>query len=101
MKKIDVTDIIIEGLDTPYNMKSSLVEVLFNPDQKLNAVELLKRDEIAKKILDCNKDYILLESEEFNQLKRSFDMINSFTRHDVEFVKRILNVEDVEVDVIE
>jgi len=107
MMKIDLRNYSVEvpGLDEEgnpkvyyqeYDVKMSLVTCIMHPDLKLSAVELLERDEIARKIRDST-DEILLEDAEFQILRSSFDIIKGLTQNDVELVKRVFDANQVEV----
>jgi len=79
-----------------YDVKTSLITCIMHPDLELKAVELLQRDEIARKIRDST-DEVLIEDAEFGILKSSFDIIKGLTQNDVELVKRVFNADQVEV----
>lgn len=99
MKKIIVSTYKVklsDGKEVEYDAKASLIEVLFDKRQQINSVELIKRDILAEKILSCGEE-ILLENEDYDKIKKSLDSIVGLTRQDVEFVKMINNVEDVQV----
>ncbi len=99
MKKIPVTDYMIsqDGKELPYPVREALAEVLFHPAIKIMALELLKRDDLARKILACEDEFLLLEDAEYAKVKDAVNKVDSFTRNDVEFVNRVLNAETVEV----
>ena len=99
MKKIPVTDytVSINGQDQTYPMREALAEVLFHPAIKIMALDLLKRDDLARKILACEDEYLLLEDAEYDKVREAVGKVDSFTRNDVEFVNRVLNAETVEV----
>ncbi len=86
-----------EKVELPYNIKDSLVMILMHPELKLGAVDLLKREEIGKKILDSKENELLLEEEDWSKLKSAFETIKGFTQNDVELVKRVLNAPQVDV----
>ena len=104
MKKLVLSDYRVEinGTDgtktIPYHVRSAVVELLFNPELKLGAVELLKRDDLGKKILK-EKDFILLEKPEYDQIKSACEFAKGFSKNDVELVRRILEAEEVDVEV--
>lgn len=99
MKKIPVIDytVSINGQDQTYPMREALAEVLFHPAIKIVALELLKRDDLARKILACEDEFLLLEDAEYGKVKEAVSRVDTFTRNDVEFVRRVLNAETVEV----
>ena len=84
-------------ISAPYEVRESIVEILFHPELRLNATDLLKTNELAKKILGCKKDYVLLEEEEYQRLLDACNKIQGFGRNEVELVQRILDAKEVEV----
>lgn len=99
MKKIPMTDylVMINGQDQAYPMREALAEVLFHPALKIVALDLLKRDDLARKILSGKDNTMLLEETEYSLIKDAVGKVDSFTRNDVEFVKRVLEAQTVEV----
>jgi hypothetical protein len=99
MRKIDVTDYIvsINGEGQPYPMREALAEVLFHPALKIQALDLLKRDDLARKILDTEPPDLLLEEAEYSLIRAAVDKVDTFTRNDVEFVKRVTSAPTIEV----
>lgn len=79
-----------------YDVKTSLVTCCMHPDLQLGASELLKRDEVARKIRDSEFE-VLLEDSDFAILRSSFDVIKGLTQNDVELVKRVFSAGQIEV----
>ncbi len=88
---------VIEG-EWPYPVKDTILNLMFNKDLQLTGAELVKQNMLAVKLESCKEDEIILEDEEYNRIKRSFDVYKGFNRNDVELVTRINNAEAVEVD---
>jgi len=82
----------------PFNMKDSAINVLFIPQLRLNGVELLKANVLGQKILACEGDEILLEDAEWQRLSAAITATQGLGRMEVEFVTRINNAEEVEVE---
>jgi hypothetical protein len=80
-----------------YDVKESLVELLFSPTMKLGGTQLLKSQQVAEKILDA-EDSVLLEDEEYNLIQKSVENFQGFGRREVELVKRVLEAEKVDVN---
>lgn len=99
MKKIPVTDyaVSINGKDQTYPMREALAEVLFHPALKITALDLLKRDDLARKILSASSQDLLLEETEYSLIRAAVEKVDTFTRNDVEFVNRIMKAETVAV----
>jgi len=85
-------------IDVPYDVKNSMIEILFSRDLQLSAREALNRDDLARKIRDCANGSILLEEADYSKLEKAVDTIKGFGRADVEFVRRVLDAKRVEVD---
>ena len=105
MRKIDLTEYQVladEGEDEeekflPYRVKKSLVNIMFNPALQLNGEELLARNDLARKIRSADSD-ILLEDSEWGQLVSAINTVRGLGEHDVEFARRILKAEVIEVE---
>jgi len=98
---VDVPDQMNQGqlmkAELPYQVKTSLLNLMFIPDLQLNGAELVKQNVLAMKLETCKEDEILLEDEEYNRIKRAIDTFKGFGRNDVELVTRINEAEVVEV----
>ena len=104
MRKLLLNDYQVEAknekgelAEVPYQVKRSLVAVLFAPELRLDAVELLERDKLANKINDAIDGYVLLEDAEYSKLESAIKTVRGLGRNEVELVKRILGAEKVEV----
>jgi len=100
--KVDTQDKMNPGqlikAELPYQVKTSLLNLMFIPDLQLNGAELVKQNVLAMKLEQCKEDEILLEDEEYNRIKRAIDTFKGFGRNDVELVTRINEAEVVEVE---
>ena len=103
MKKINLKNYTVSitrptGIkeDVPYQVKDSIIELLYAPTLKLNGVQLLKQQQLVNKIHAAEND-ILLETEEYENLTKAINIIEGFGKNDVELVNRILNAEEVKV----
>jgi hypothetical protein len=89
----------VKDKELPYDVKGSLIEILFAKDnQQLPVREAMARDKICKRIEDCESDTILLEDAEWEKLKSSAEKLSFVGRNDVELVSRILDCPEVVVD---
>jgi len=99
--KVDVPDQVNPGklikTEFPYQVKDSILNLMFIPALQLNGAELVKQNVLAMKLEQCKEDEILLEDEEYNRIKRAIDTFKGFGRNDVELVTRINKAEVVEV----
>lgn len=82
---------------TDYDVRNSLMEILFHPGLELRAKDVLDRDVLARKIKDWPDKELLLEEEEYKKVVAAIEVLRGLTRHDVEFVRRVLNALQVEV----
>ena len=87
----------IEG-EWPYNVKDSILNLLFIQNLQLTSAELVKQNVLAMKLESCKEDVILLEDEEWARIKRAVDTFKGFDRNAVELVTRINDAEVVEVE---
>jgi hypothetical protein len=107
MRKLDVSDYPCEVLRAtpenpegvlitePYEVKKSIVGVMFS-QERLDAHELLERDDLAKKVLSSN-GFILLEEAEYIRIKAAFEAFRGFRRIDVDLVRRVMNAPEIKV----
>lgn len=103
MRKINIADYEVdvmtatgEAKKVKYGVKSSIVELLFNPALKLNAVQLLKQNDLAEKIM-VSADELLVEDEEYARIRQAVDTVTGLGRNDVGLVQRILDAQQVQV----
>ncbi len=80
-----------------YNVRDSIIEILFHPDLQLGARAVLDRDAFARKIKDWPDNDLLLEEEEYKKVVAALEVLRGLARRDVEFIKRVLNAPQVEV----
>jgi hypothetical protein len=109
MRQINLEDYVLEVKTQPsgdgiagtkevkYDVRGSLIEVLFAPELQLNAREILDRDDLARKIKDCRDNNLLLEEAEYEKIKGAVETVRGMGRNEVEFIRRILKAEKVEV----
>lgn len=103
MRKINTTTYKVtvrigntETREVDYGVKDSIIEMLFGQGLKLTAVELLKQNKLAGKVAEAG-DELLLEEEEYTRVKSALEVLAGLGKNDIEFVKRILEAETVEV----
>ena len=86
-------------IELPYPVKNSMIEALLSRDLGLSAREVLDREDLARRIRDCPDGTILLiEEEEYKKLVSAIDTIKGWCRTDMEFLKRITEAPEVEVE---
>lgn len=94
MRKIVVSDYVVDG--STYEVKRSLITILFHPERKLDAYGALKANKIAEKI-DAAADEVLLEDAEYEQLIEGLKVTTGYVRTDIPFIERVLNAPEVKV----
>lgn len=92
MTKYDVLD------GKHFDVRASLVNILFA--EKLGALEVLKRGEIAKAVEEEPSDTLLLEDADYEILKGAVSKFPEYGRPHVEFVRRVLEAEKVKVTAV-
>ena len=102
MRKINLKDYTVE-VRTPqgveqvnYEVKTSIINLLFHPDLKLNAVALLEQNKLAEKIL-ATEHKIMVEEAEYSKIKQAVNVITGLGKNDVELVQRVLWAEEISV----
>jgi hypothetical protein len=101
MRKLDlrdynVTQKVMGGdgepveVTSPYNVKDSVINVMFFPALKLQGAALVRQNILAMKIEQA-EDEVMLEEEEYERVKAAVEAYPAQSRADVEFVDRILN----------
>lgn len=106
MRKIVTSDYKVKArslesgdiIDAPYSVKESLVSVLFLPELQLSAVALLEQNKLANKIHDSKDGVVLLEDSEYERVEKAIKTVKGLGKNDVEFVRRILEAETVDVE---
>lgn len=109
MRKIDLSEIkhtIVDenGIEVsmPYDVKKVLEGVMLATgpmtQQRLSMVEVLRNARITQKILASKDGFVLLEENEYQLLKKSFDAFRGFGKADVEVCQRVTDAETVSVE---
>jgi hypothetical protein len=94
MRKIDLKPYQWEKTD--YKVVDVLTALLFNPDLKLAARDLIAQDALAKKI-ETSGESVILEEADYQKVKRAVETIKGWQRGDIEFVTRILDAPEIPV----
>jgi len=102
-KKIDLSQYATvlkdeNGEPQMFDVRSSLVNVLFHPNLKLGAVEILERDELRKDIQNEETDTLLVTPEDWEKLRAGVECIEGFGQNDVGFIRRVLEAPEVTVE---
>lgn len=94
MRKIDLKDYQDDG--KAYPVKQTITLLLFNPDLRLVARDLISQDALARKIEESDSS-VLLEETEYQKVKLAVETAKGWQRGDLEFVRRILEAPEVPV----
>lgn len=104
MKKINLKNYTVEGLTpqgetvvAPYDIKASIINIVLSKDLRLNGAELLEANKVAMQVDKCEDDEILLEEVTHAVIVKAVNTVRGLAKRDVEFVRRILEAETVEV----
>jgi hypothetical protein len=73
-----------------YNVKDSVLNIMFLPDLRLQGAELVRQNVLAIKI-EQSGDEVMLEEEEYQRVKKAAENYKAQGRADVELIDRILN----------
>jgi len=87
-----------KDVELAYPVKNSMVDALLSRELGLSAREALGREDLARRIKGCSDGAILIEEEEYKKLVVAIDTIKGWCRTDIEFLKRILEAPEVEVE---
>jgi len=102
MRKLDLRDYQVthktvnpitgkaEEITYPFQVKDSLLNVLFLPSLKLMGAALVRQNILAMKIERAGDD-VMLEEEEYQRLKTAVENYPARSRADVTLVDRVLN----------
>jgi len=75
----------------PFNVKDSILNILFNPALGLQGAAMVKQNVLAIKIEQA-EDEVLLEEEEYQRVLRAATEYKGQSRADVPLIDRILNL---------
>ena len=80
----------------PYDVKGSIVSLLFSGHLNLGYRQLLEHEHIAQKI-EASNSLVLLEETEYREVLNAVETFTGYGRPDVEFISRITEAPEVEV----
>jgi len=101
--KIDLTNykIVIGEDEVGFNVRTSLVAALFHPGLELTALTTRRNDKIAVKVEECKDDHLILNDEDYGIILNAVDTFTGYDRNAVEFIRRVQEAEEIEVEVKE
>ena len=96
MRKIDVSP--YQTANGSFNVRASLVSILFMED-RLPPREVLARDTIAHRVETTESDTLLLEESDYSKFVSGLNAsdLKPFGREVVEFIRRVLDAPEVDV----
>ncbi len=80
----------VQEFTLPYNVKDSILNILFLPSLKLQGAMLVKQNVLAMKIEQAGAE-IMLEEEEYQRVLAAANAYQAQSRADVQLIDRILN----------
>ncbi|MFC1709492.1 hypothetical protein ACFL2J_05530 [Candidatus Omnitrophota bacterium] len=83
--------------ETEYDVKEGLANIITSPQQKHKGFRQLVFDDLARKVLNCKSDSIILEQAEYDMLHRCCDGISGYSRNDSELLRRVQDAPEVEM----
>ena len=83
--------------DMMYDMKQSIVNILFDPELHLNFRDGIEHDRIARKI-EAAGDEVILEEAEYTRIKNAVDLFKGAARKDLEFFTRIRDAPEIDAN---
>lgn len=89
---------ITEVAGSEYNVRESLYAVLTSPHLRLNGAQLLKNAALGASLRDHAEASKLVDSNEYTQLVAAVNAISGLGHAEIEFVKRVLEAEEVDTD---
>ena len=90
--------VTIAGKEDNYDVKDAVAAILLNRALRLTAVQLLKNNALAQKVMGPNPE-LLLEEAEYATIRHACDQVEGYGAEDVELVQRILECPEVDVEV--
>lgn len=80
----------VEEYTLPFNVKDSILELLFQPVLGLQGAALVKQNVLAIKI-EQSENEVMLEEEEYQRVLAAANSYKAQGRADVQLIDRILN----------
>lgn len=103
-RKIDLSPYTLDaknpetGENAVYEVRRTLLMLLFHPDLKLNAIQVLEQNELAEKIRKEETDTLLVSPEDYGKMWAAVQAGKGYSENDVRFIKRIKDAPEVTVD---
>ncbi len=72
-----------------YNVKDNLISIIFNRQLGLSGEEIYKRQGLSGKIENCKNSELILEENEYEIVKKTFQKLKGFGSGDRELIRRI------------
>jgi len=85
------------GNGQPYNVRQSIINLMFNPELRLGIRDAIESDRIARKIETAENDEVILEDAEYARVKQAFDEFQGYTRNEIELIARVQGAVEITV----
>ena len=89
-QKVQGGDGEIIEITNPYNVKDSIINIMFLPALELRGAALVKQNVLAMKI-EQSDGHVMLEEEEYERVKHAAELYPGQRRADATLIDRILN----------
>ena len=80
----------------PYKVKQTISNVMLSPNQGHKGFRFYTISKLAKRIINCEPDFIILNATDYEMVKGLFDATPGFGPGDAECVSRIYEPEEIE-----
>ncbi len=78
----------------PVDVQDNLAKMLFHTGLQQGPEEMFKAKDLADKIRAA-KDFVLLDREEMDRIKKSYALLKGLPEHYIEFLRRVRDAEEV------
>jgi hypothetical protein len=80
-----------------YDVRGSLIEILFTLDLGLKGRDILAREDLMRKIRDCPDEKLLLEEADWQKLVKACDVASGMGSAEIQLLHRVYDAKEVEV----
>lgn len=81
----------------PYDLRTTLVNILLHPTRQLGAREFLAACKLARQIGEGTGDLLALRDADYEEVLAAMEAFKGWARPDEEFIRRILGAPQVEL----
>lgn len=81
-----------------YDVRATLLNLLFHPDLNLSAVDTLSRQKLGHSIRHDESDVLLVSPEDHAKIQAAVEAWKGYSERDIEFLRRVIEAPEVDVD---